>query len=69
MSPLTVDRIKKANGNVKIVEEQVTSASVAVMEYHIKIFENNAWVTVYKSREKSICEQTVRGLNSRLLLG
>ena len=69
MSPLTLDRIKKAGGNVKIVEEKVSNTSVGVNEYHIKILEGDAWVTVYKSRERSICEQAVRGANNRLILG
>lgn len=69
MSPLTLDRIKKAGGNVKISEEKASDASVAVNEYQIKILEGNAWVVVFKSYEKGICEQAIRGANSRLLLG
>tara|TARA_R100001244_G_scaffold25113_2_gene25489 strand:+ start:135243 stop:135452 length:210 start_codon:yes stop_codon:yes gene_type:complete len=69
MSPLTLDRIKKAGGNVRITEEKISNTSVAVNEYQIKILEGGAWVTVFKSRERGICEQAVRGVNSRLLLG
>lgn len=69
MSPLTLEKIKKAGGNVKISEERVGNTSVDVMEYHIKVKEGDAWVTVYKSRERSICEQAIRGVNSKLILG
>ena len=69
MSPLTLDRIKKAGGNVKVIEQKATDTSVTVMEYHIKILEGAAWVTVYSSKERGICEQAIRGINSKLLLG
>ena len=60
MSPLTLDRIKKANGKVRIVE----SADA----HSVQIQESGVWVTVY-TNSRQLCEQAVRGANSKLILG
>jgi hypothetical protein len=61
MSPLTIDRIKKANGKVKIVE---SSGS-----YSVQVQEAGVWVTVLSNTSKVVCEQAVRGANNKLILG
>lgn len=68
MSPLTIDRIKKAKGNVRIVplEEDI---SVSVQKYAIQILEGAAWVNVFVNHDRKICEQTVRKAASQVILG
>lgn len=60
MSPLTLDRIKKANGKTRIVEENDKS--------NVQVQENGAWVTIY-SNSRELCERIIRGANSKLILG
>lgn len=61
MSPLTIDRIKRANGNVRIAE--------SAGSHCIQVLEGGAWVTVFSHGSKEICEQAVRSAASKLILG
>ena len=68
MSPLTIERIKKAKGNVRIVPlpEQ---AGISVKKFAIQILEGKAWVNVFVNHDRQICEQTVRKATSQVILG
>lgn len=61
MSPLTLERIKKANGKVRIVEGTDKTSQVQIQE-------SGAWVTIYTNSRK-LCEQVVRGANNKVILG
>lgn len=61
MSPLTLDRIKKADGKVRIIESTGDIHSVQIQEAGV-------WITVY-TNSRQLCEQVVRGANNRLILG
>lgn len=61
MSPLTLEKIKKANGRVRIVENN--------SEYCIQILDKNVWTTIFKSNDKTICESAIQKANSKLILG
>lgn len=62
MSPLTLDRIRRANGNVRIKEE-------AGVGHAIQVLEGGAWITVFVNTSKSVCEQAVRGAAGNVILG
>ena len=62
MSPLTLDRVKKANGKVRIVESNDKSG------HSVQIQEGGAWITIY-TNSRELCEQVIRGANSKLILG
>lgn len=61
MSPLTFERIKKANGKVRIVENADKTSQVQIQE-------GGAWVTIY-TNSRELCEQVVRGANNKVILG
>jgi hypothetical protein len=66
MSPLTIDRIKKANGNVRIKSSTGTNNAT---KYSVQILENGVWVSVLEDHNRSICEQAVRKATSKVILG
>ena len=66
MSPLTLDRIKKANGNIKITPITGTNSAT---KYAVQILENGVWVSVMEDHNRSICEQAVRKATSKVILG
>jgi hypothetical protein len=68
MSPLTIDRIKKAKGHVKIVVLSEDDA-IKVSKFAIQILENGAWVNVFVNHDRNICEKTVRKATSQVILG
>lgn len=68
MSPLTIDRIKKAKGNVRIVPLKEDS-SINVTKYAIQILEGAAWVNVLVDHDRQICERAVRAATRQVLLG
>jgi hypothetical protein len=68
MSPLTIERIKKAKGNVRIVPLN-ESTGVSVKKFAIQIMESNAWVNVYVNHDRQLCEQAVRKAASQVILG
>lgn len=67
MSPLVLERIKKANGNVKIVT--LTEGTVGVAKYAVQVLEQDVWVCVFIDHNRSLCEQAVRKANSKVILG
>jgi hypothetical protein len=69
MSPLTLERIKKANGQVKVTPIADPQKSTNVMKYGIQIMEGGAWVTIFTDHSKQICEQAVRKATSQVILG
>lgn len=69
MSPLTLERIKKAKGNVRIISIPQPGQTVTVTTYAIQILENNAWTTVFTDRNRQLCEQTVSKATGQVLLG
>lgn len=70
MSPLTIDRIKKANGQVRIVPVDGNPNGQAMVErFAIQVLENGAWVNVFTGNDRSICEQTIRKATSKVILG
>lgn len=69
MSPLTLERIKKAKGQVRIAPISDPQKPMNVMVYSIQIMENNAWVTVFTDHSRQICEQAVRKAASQVILG
>ena len=68
MSPLTIDRIKKAKGSVKVVPLTL-SEGTSVQQYAIQVLENGAWVNVFVNPDRSLCEQAVRKATSQVILG
>jgi len=69
MSPLTIDRIKKANGKVRIKQLNDPAQSTCVMTYVIQVLEEGVWKTVFTDRSQQICEQAVRKAVSQVILG
>lgn len=67
MSPLTIERIKKAKGNVKIVP--INEGNVSVTKYAIQILEGKAWTNVFIDHDRQTCEQAVRKATSKVILG
>ena len=68
MSPLTIDRIKKANGKVRIVPLDGQS-SVNVKKFAIQILEGPSWVNVFVNHDRQLCEQAVRKAATQIILG
>lgn len=68
MSPLTIERIKKAQGNIRIVPLNEDN-SVSVTKYAIQILEGDAWTSVFTDHDRNICEQAVRKATSKVILG
>ena len=69
MSPLTLERIKKAKGQVKIASISDPDKVTNVMKYGIQIMENGAWITIFTDHSRLICEQTVRKATNQVILG
>ena len=69
MSPLTLERIKKAKGQVKIANITDPQTATNVMKYGIQIMEGGAWVTIFTDHSRQICEQAVRKAASQVILG
>lgn len=69
MSPLTLERIKKAKGQVKIAPIADPQKATNVMKYGIQIMESGAWVTIFTDHSRAICEQAVRKAASQVILG
>lgn len=67
MSPLTIERIKKAKGNVRIVP--LDQSGVSVKNYAIQILEGKVWVNVFVNHDRQLCEQAVRKATSQVILG
>jgi hypothetical protein len=68
MSPLTIEKIKKAKGNVRIVPIN-ESGPISTTKYAIQILEGAAWVNVFVDHDRQICERTVRKATSKMILG
>ena len=68
MSPLTIDRIKKAKGSVRIVPINEDS-NISTTKYAIQILEGEAWVSVFTDHDRQICERAVRKAARQVLLG
>ena len=68
MSPLTIDRIKKAKGNVRIINLNENN-HINVTKYAIQILEGDAWVNVFVNHDRQICESAVRKAASQVILG
>lgn len=68
MSPLTIDRIKKAKGNVRIIPIN-ESTGISVTKYAIQILEGQAWVNVFVDHDRQICERAVRKATNQVILG
>jgi hypothetical protein len=67
MSPLTVDRIKKAK-QVRIVPFS-DGHPINVTKFAVQIMEGMSWVNVLVTHDRQICEDTVRKANSKTILG
>ena len=68
MSPLTIDRIKKAKTNVRIVP-LTEDRSVSVSKFAIQIKESGAWVNVFVNHDRNLCEKAVRQATNQVILG
>lgn len=69
MSPLTIERIKKANGNVRIVPINESANTISVTKYAIQILEGAAWVNIFVNHDRQLCEQTIKKATSQVILG
>ena len=69
MSPLTLERIKKAKGKVRITTVIDESKATNVAKYAIQIMEGEGWVTVLEDFSRQACEQAVRKAASQIILG
>jgi hypothetical protein len=70
MSPLTIERIKKAKGQVRIVPlDGNPNSTIDVERFSVQILENGAWVNVYTDTDRNLCEQAVRQATSKVILG
>lgn len=64
MSPLTLERIKKAD-NVRI--HPINESDL--VKYAVQIMENGVWNTILTDYNRNICEQAVRKATSKVILG
>jgi len=71
MSPLTLDKIKKAKGRVRIVSQpaKTNTVGVSVERFAIQIEEDNVWSTIFVGNDRQICESHIRKANSQVILG
>lgn len=69
MSPLTIDRIKKANGSIRIVPINESTTTINITKYAVQILEGSAWVNVFVDHDRQICEQAVRRATSQVICG
>lgn len=69
MTPLMEQRIKKANGNIKIKQVDNIVNNITVQEWQIQALENGTWQTIYKSRDRCLCERIVSKANRQIILG
>ena len=69
MTPLTLERIKKAKGQVRISSLSDPQKATNVMKYGIQIMEGGAWVTIFTDHSRHICEKAVRKAASQVILG
>lgn len=68
MSPLTLKRIKKA-GRVRISKSDTNSPQPTVVEWMVQVLEDGAWQTIYRNRDRSLCEQVISKANGQVILG
>lgn len=68
MSPLTIEKIKKAKGNVRIVPVS-EEGPITVTKYAVQILEGDAWKNVFINHDRQLCEQTVRKATNKVILG
>ena len=68
MSPLTIERIKKANGKVRIATLN-EATDVSSKKFAVQVLEGTAWVNVFVDQDLKICEQTIRKATSQVILG
>lgn len=71
MSPLIIDRIKKANGQVRVVPSGGLNATdvASSNKWSVQVLEGGAWISVFTGDNRQICEQTVRKATSQVILG
>lgn len=61
MSPLTLKRIKEAKGNVRVKSDN--------SDWVVQILEDNTWKTIYKNKERTVCEEAVTKASQQVILG
>jgi len=64
MSPLTLDRIKKAD-SVRI--HPINESDI--VKYAVQVLESGVWNTLLTDYNRNICEQAVRKATSKVILG
>lgn len=71
MSPLIIDRIKKANGQVRVVPAGglTVEETAPTNKWSVQVLEGGAWISVFTGDNRQICEQTVRRATSQVILG
>lgn len=69
MSPLTLKRIKKAKGRVRISKSDTDQPQPTVVEWSVQVLEDGAWQTIYRSRDRTMCEQVISKANGQVILG
>jgi hypothetical protein len=70
MSPLTIERIKKAKGQVRIVPlDGNPNSTINIDRYAIQIMEEGVWTNVYVGTDRNLCEQAVRKASNKVILG
>lgn len=70
MSPLTIERIKKSKGQVRIVPvDGNPNGSIGVDRFSIQILEDGAWTSVFVGTDRNLCEQAIRQATSKVILG
>lgn len=61
ISPVVVDKIKKANGQVRIISEGTN--------HSIQILMNGSWSTILVNQDRSLCELAISKARSNVILG
>lgn len=69
MSPLTLKKIKDAKGKVRIKKSDNDSSNPTVVEWYVQIMNNGIWETVYRDRDRKLCEQAIQKANRQVILG
>jgi hypothetical protein len=60
-SPITVDRIKKAGGRTRIIQED--------NYYMLQVQEGGVWTTVLTAPDRAMCEGAIRKASGNVIIG
>jgi hypothetical protein len=63
LSPVVLDRIKKAQGRIQITE------GATPMLFDLKVLENGIWTPILVNQSKAICESAVKRAGQNLIIG